>query len=324
MDSKCIKLINNLNYNVSNLCKKINSIEKKYDNEHNLFIETATGPTGPTGTFFGSSNILTMWFTVYPDQSTSETEIFLTGVRKELISGLTSNYENILTLQNNHLEILVNSVSNTGNIIITGTSIDENTSIPNESANEIITIDNTSNQSYQTTKKWLHVDSVIMDVNNKPENIKYDLFTLGYTDIGNRNFNIVGYRGEFRSREGGGNKSNMVLKITKVQDDGNGKMSLIDMENIQIDEENNNIKDFVRSGIMDNRGYTGPPGSSLWPNKSVFILKQGDFDNYFTKDENILESSIKDEGIIIKVESSAIGGPGGPDYIRLQVRYYLT
>ena len=72
-----------------------------------------------------------------------------------------------------------------------------------------------------------------MDPNNEPENINYDLFTLGYTDIGNRNFNIVGYRGEFRSREGGGgNKSNMVLKITKVQDDGNGKMSLIDMENI--------------------------------------------------------------------------------------------
>ena len=54
-----------------------------------------------------------------------------------------------------------------------------------------------------------------------------------------------------------------------------------------------------------------------------------DIDTYFsdvgeTAINMINNTLVGDEGIIIKIESKAIGGPNGPGYIRLQVRYYFS
>jgi hypothetical protein len=63
------------------------------------------------------------------------------------------------------------------------------------------------------------------------------------------------------------------------------------------------------------------PGlTSLWPANTDFVLKQTDFNTYFTGDENIILGS-QNEGIIIKVESTDLGAPNGPQYISLIIYY---
>ena len=49
-------------------------------------------------------------------------------------------------------------------------------------------------------------------------------------------------------------------------------------------------------------------------------VKQTDFNTYFTSNENVILGTI-DEGIIIKVESTDLGAPNGPQYISLIIYY---
>lgn len=272
-----------------------------------------------------------MWFTVNLEQSQSPVDFFLTGIDREILAGETTTYTTPVGLQNNHLSIVVNSIDGAGGVVtVSGTSIDEKTSIPNPTATEDITMDGTTGQTYQTSLKWLSISEVGVTGPSGPSSINYDLRVLGYTDIGNRDFNIDGYRAEITAA---GSKANVNLKIVKIQNDGSGKFSMVNIEDISIEDNGSApgfITDNIRSGAYD-RSYTGPAGDtgfSLWPNGSEFVLKQGDFNEYFplvgaTSTNIINNTTIGDEGILIKLESDSIGGPGGPGYIRLQVRYYF-
>jgi hypothetical protein len=215
--------------------------------------------------------------------------------------------------------ILVNSITTGGDIVLTGTSVSDNTQVP-LSDTETITVDTTSTQMYQTTKKWLQITSI--DVTSGTiTGIDYNISALGYTSVGNRNFVISGYRIEAVAGSSG-NATDIRYFIEKVKDDGSGKMSIVYIEDIEINNTNS-VTDHVRSGISD-RSFTATPPAEIWPNDSTYSIEQNDFDSYFTSGENVISALTLNDGIIIRITGDTLGSPSGTYYIRLQVRYYLT
>ncbi len=173
-----------------------------------------------------SENILNMWFSVYPEQSASINKTYLTGIN-EIIK--EARFDNILDderfgVQNNHIVIKVINITTGGDIKISGTSISESTAIPVSDDSETITVDNSTNQLYQTTKKWLEITEVNI-TSGTITGLEYQTIILGYTDIGNRDFAISGYRLEALAG-GSGHKSDIRFFIEKIQDDGGKKLQL--------------------------------------------------------------------------------------------------
>ena len=96
------------------------------------------------------------------------------------------------------------------------------------------------------------------------------------------------------------------------------------IENITIDNgagTNGVITDNLRSGPSD-RSYA-MTGGELWADTTYYVIKQGDFNTYFTMDQNVIEGSTKDEGIIVRITGNTLGAPQGTDYQRVQIRYSL-
>lgn len=220
-----------------------------------------------------------MLFSVYPEQSTSPTETYLTGVNRVIKFSRSTNITSVerFGVQNNHVVINVLSVTTGGNIVVLGTSISESSGVPVTGDNEILTIDTTINQLYQTTKKWLEVTSVNI-TSDTVTGLTYETIILGYSDIGNRDFVVSGYRMEAVAGVSG-DKSDVRFLIEKVQDDGSGKTSIVLLEDIGVDNETNKVSDYLRTGLTD-RSYTAVSPSQIWPDNSDFVFKQTDFDTF--------------------------------------------
>ena len=169
--------------------------------------------------------------------------------------------------------------------------------------------------SYQSVKKWLCITSIEF---TNVSTIEYDLQVLGYIDFLNKDFKVIGYRGECLGDDNS-DTSDITLIIRKI--DENGFTSIIDLENLTVDGNNNQIIDNVRSGTFD-RSYTMPVGISLWPPNSDYVFKQTDFDSYFSGGENVIEGT-KNEGILLKLESTDLGAPNGPTYFDIQLYIQL-
>ena len=292
------------------------------------------GEIGPTGSLIGPENTLTMWFSVFPDQSTSPNTFEFVGINRntdftnqdgDIPDNIGNNHSGI-GIGNNHVGIQVNTLGNTGSMIITGTTLSESTSIPVTGASETIIIDSTG--FYQTYKKWIEITDINI-TSGTITGINYDVKSLGYMDIGNRNFVVSGYRLEAIA----GNKTELEFIINKVQDDGNNKTSIIPLEQITINTTVNNsipknsIYDNLRLNDSNyNRSYKMTDDNiNIWPSGSEYVLKQDDLTDYFNvKDpgRNIILSGDKDEGLIIRVNGT-IGAPDGTSYMRLQIRYYF-
>jgi hypothetical protein len=243
------------------------------------------GVTGPTGTISGPNNILSMWFSVFPDQSTTPTELFLTGI-DSIITTLQNQTSDIISghgIQNNHVEIIVNTITTGGDMIISGTSISELTSIPISGDSETMTLDTIINQKYQTSKKWLEITGIDIS-SGSITGLNYNVDIIGYTDIGNRDFAISGYRAEILAGSSG-NKSDVRFVIEKVQDDGDNKFQIVFLEDIEVNNDTNSVIDHIRPNPFD-RSYTMLTGAEIWPDSSEFVFKQGDYDSYFTLNEN--------------------------------------
>jgi hypothetical protein len=283
-------------------------------------IQGLTGPQGeigPTGSLIGPENIQTMWFSVFPEQSGNDSEIVFVGINRDIINGVTTNITSGFGVGNNHIGINVNTLGNTGSMVIVGTTLSESTAIPVTGVSETLIIDSTG--FYQTSKKWIEITDVNI-TSGTITGINYDVISLGYMDIGNRNFVVSGYRLEAIA----GNDTNINFNILKVQDNGNNKTSIVPLEEINIDGSTNQIIDIIRgSDSKYDRSYTMLEGD-LWTQGNEYVLKQDDLTDYFNvKDigRNIIESGDKDEGLIISV-SGDLGSPQGMSYMRLQVRYY--
>jgi hypothetical protein len=273
-------------------------------------LATNTGATGPAGAL--SQN---MWFTGIPEQSGNPDILILVGENEVISTGLIGDFTTDTGIRHNHLVILVNSITGTGTATVTGTSVAETTGVPITSDTEVITIDGSTSQYYQTLKKWLEVTSVVFSVGITA--INYDLIILGYLDLLNTNFTVNGYRLEALAGTSG-NSTDITFKIERIKDDGSNKMSFVVLEDITFNNSTSTVTDNLRSGGSD-RGYT-MVGGSLWLDQTTFIFKQSDFNIYFTADENLVLGSAN-EGIIITITGDPLGSPSGMQSLLVIVNY---
>lgn len=235
----------------------------------------------------------------------------VTGEFREIANTQAGDYGTDFGAGNQHVYIFVDSITTGGDLVVTGTSVDESTGVPVADDTETLVITTDADVYYQTSKKWLEV--TLVDIaTGTIDTIDYDLGVIGYLDMGNRKFTISGFRAEFDSEN---TLADIGLRIRKVQDEGAGVFSIVTIENIGIDSTNGNgeIQDSVRTG-GDDRSYTF--GSTAWINDVMFVLKGGDYNTYFTNDENVLLGD-NGEGIIIDLIGIPSGNISNVDHVTI-------
>jgi hypothetical protein len=251
-----------------------------------------------------------------PLRGTTDTIFNFIGEFRTVTTGEVGTYATPFAVSNHHVSLLVNSLTGSGDVTITGTSLSETTGLPVPADTEVLTVDAAGR--YQTTKKWWEVASVTIPGGISA--IDYDIDALGYPDLGNTNFRILGYRIEMYAQ---GVDPDIGIDMFKVQDDGAGKCTLVPIESIGVDANNaaDQIVDGFRTG-GDDRSYN-PTVADIWLDDTTFCFKIFDFDTFFTADENIFESSTKDEGFIVRLRGEDGAGGGGisnVDFIQLWLR----
>jgi hypothetical protein len=229
----------------------------------------------------------------------------LIGEQSDVTTGETGDYTTDFGVGNQHIAILVNSITTGGDIVITGTSVTEGGATVTTSDTETITVDTTAGQLYQTSKKWLEITNIDITTGTIVS-INYDVQRLGYFDAGNNNFTLLGMRCDVLVN---GNLSDFALIGEKVQDDGSGKCSIVTFEDYGHDStvSGGAYFDGLRTGA-DDRSYT--MGSNLAASDDMVVYKNTDYTTYFTSDENVIEGATKDEGVILRFEGrTAAGAP---------------
>ena len=279
----------------------------------------ATGPIGPIGpTGFIENNLQILQYSVALEQSRSSTKFVLGGVDDPVpgAQGLIGDQIGVsFSFYNNHVfftNITLTESAPNPTVTITGTSISESSAVPVPNDTETINIGSSTGTTtgYQTSKKWLLVTDIQF---TNVSSITFDLYSLGYVDILNQDFKVIGYRGECLGDDNS-DKADFTFIIQKIDEDGQTKV--IDLENITINNPFNEIVDNIRTGTFD-RSYSIPSGS-LWPENTDYVIKQTDFDTYFTGNENIVLGT-NNEGLIITLESTDLGAPNGPTYFDVQI-----
>lgn len=288
------------------------------------------GEQGPPGSTTGPNAIQTMFFESALEHSNTPSEFIIVGIDgpTSIATAQTINYATPVGIQNNHLSIQVNSITTGGDILITGTKVDEKTAIPIQGYTSILTVDTGTGVSglYQTPEKWYDIQSIEVTGATGitgPSVIDYDIGIIGYMDLGNRDFTITEYRFETGANGSSANQRNVTLIIDRVCDLGNNKYKNVFIEKIKVDNSIPGIEDFVRDGTTYDRGYTSNV-SELWANHTEWVFKQGDLDEYFTNDENKVLGSTKNEGIIIRLEGDNNSIGNRVISYDLQIRYYYN
>jgi hypothetical protein len=257
----------------------------------------------------------TITFTM-PLRGTTASTLYLTGELRDVTTGETGDYATDFPVSNNHIYLLVNTITGTGDVTITGTSLSESSAVPVSGDTEVISVDASAAQYYQSSKKWWEITNI--DIPAGIAAINYDVGVVGYSDINNQNFELLAYRLDMTAQ---GNNPDLRFRILKVQDDGGGKMSLVELEDIGVDADGagDQVIDGLRTG-GDDRSYN-PAVGSIWLDTTVFVFKQGDFATYFTSDENVINSGTSNSGIILEFTGSPSGGMTNVDFASLQLRY---
>ncbi len=253
-----------------------------------------------------------------PLSEISDSQICIVGEDRTETTGQTGDYATDFAVSNQHVTILVNSITTGGDIVITGTSIDESTGVPSAADTETITVDTTASQLYKTAKKWWEITNIDITTGTIVS-INYDVGVLGYDDFGNRTAEILGYRCESRSQS---STADFAIQMVKVQDDGAGKTSLVTIEDYGIDSggAGNQVIDALRTGLAD-RSYT-PTVANIWLNNTMVVLKAGDFNTFFSGDENIIDGTT-DEGFILCIVGAPSGDISEVDYLTIRIDYIL-
>jgi hypothetical protein len=260
----------------------------------------------------------TITFTL-PLRGVTDNTINITGEFRTVAANEVGDYATDFAVSNNHVFLLVNSITGTGGITVTGISIDETTAVPTIGDTEVITVDGTAGQYYQTDKKWWEVTNI--DIPAGITVIDYDIGVVGYTDINNQNFELLAYRVDAFAQ---GISADFRFRLIKIQDDGGNKMSIVDVEDIGTDSGSagDQIIDGIRVGGDDRS--VNPAVGQIWGDDSTLVFKQGDFSTYFVADENVFRSGTEHEGLIIRVEGSPSGGITNVDFLTIQLRYRAT
>lgn len=271
------------------------------------------GPTGPSGT-----TLSTLQYDINLDIRAIGNEFYFAGVYDQQATGESGDYSTGFAVYNNHVYLDITGGSTTGSpsVTITGTSISESTAIPVSNDTETINLGTNVIGKYQTIKKWYLVTNISF---TNVTNSNYSIYRLGYIDFLNTNIKITGYRLEVLGDNNSAN-SDITLEIIKVANGAN--VDLINLENITIDGNggSNNTGEIVDTK-RSTRSYTMPSGTNLWPSGTDFVLKQTDFDTYFTSDENHILGS-NNEGILLKISSTSDFDSGNaPRYASVYIYY---
>jgi len=239
----------------------------------------------------------------------------ITGELRTVATGETTDYATDFAVGNNHIYLRVATLIGSGDITITGASLSESTAVPVIGDTETITVDAAgADVYYQSAKKWWEVTNI--DIPAGITSITYDIGVVGYSDVGNTDFKITGYRLDSTSQ---GVSSEVRFRLIKIQDDGGKRMSIVDLEDMTIDSGvvGSQIIDNVRTG-GDDRSFD-PDVADIWPDGSQVVLKMGDFDTYFSSDENIFNSSSEDEGFILRIEQA-----NNVDFVTIRLDYQVV
>jgi hypothetical protein len=212
------------------------------------------------------------------------------GIANTLASGLTGTDATTRAIGNQHVGFVVNTLTGTGTLTITGDSASEASSIPVIGNTEEITVDATG--AYQSDLKWWRITNVAVAGVGA---INYDVRQIGYWDNGNSDFRLVGYRLEVTPTSD--TAIDLTFHVHKIQDDGAKKMTLVSLEDIQLSGTTPFIDDNLRLAA-NNRDYTGGVITRVG---LPTVLKQTDFETFFVADENIFESGTKAEGVVIEL-----------------------
>ncbi len=260
------------------------------------FYETDTGITWThDGTNWTGTNFIQNYN--YALKGSLPTPAFLQGANIEIVTGLTATDGTERLMSNNHLQIEVNSITGSGTVVVTGDSINEETGVVTVADTENLTIDATGN--YQTSAKWYRVTAVTIPGGIAA--INYDLWRLHYFDQNNQDFRITGYK--LCLTPTNATNVDFRLEIHKVQDDGSGKLSIVEIEDISMSGTTPWIVDnFHATGgsVRGDRGYNTATATP-WVVGEPMTIKVGDFDTEFSSDENFFEGSSKDEGYFLKI-----------------------
>ncbi len=237
---------------------------------------------------------------VYPSPA------FILGVFDTIVAGLNATDNTNRPIGNHHVSLNVTVLTGSGVVVVTGDSVSELTGLVTNADTENITVDATGR--YQTIKKWHRTTNITIP--GGITGITYNIEQLGYWDYLNNDFTIDGYRSEVVPTNAA--TISFQLQIFKVQDDGNNKWSLVPIEDITLKGAGGDyIDDGLRTAGDDRSWNNSTPFTAGDPH----VLKQSDFNTYFSSDENIIEGSSKHEGIIIELIW------GNTDYYSLNLHY---
>jgi len=240
----------------------------------------------------------------------------LTGSLRIEGAGETGDVTDDWALSNQHVWLNVNSLTGSGSIAVSGASISEVTAVPIEGDIETITVSTTG--AYQTDKKWWEIGNI--DIPAGISAIDYDYGEVGYVDLGNRDFALLGYRCEAYAA---GNDPDFRLIIEKVQDNGDKKAEIVILEDIGVDSGSagDQIIDHLRSGV-DDRTFAPAAAIDIWDNNTQFVFKQLDFSTYFQNDEFKFSAENNHEGYIIRIEGEG-GGISQVDFIVIHMYFQV-
>lgn len=282
---------------------------------------------------------------VFPDQmkivsynlplsGVTDTQIPLVGSLHTVASSATAAITADFGGHGQHVFVRVNTLTGGGDLVVNGDSIDESTGVVTTGDSETLTVYTSASrpavqrsQYYQTTKKWLAITGITI---GGTTGINFNYGHVGYPDMGNRNFRILGYRLEAFSE---GPAPDLRFRMWKIDGShGNKKMDLHVIEDIGIDSDSggDQIIDHVRTGA-DDRSYNSPL-TNLWNNGEIFTFKQLDFQDYWAANPyegevyqiNEIYAKNEDSGYIIRLEGEPEGGGiTNVQYINLLL-YYET
>ena len=213
------------------------------------------------------------------------------GMNDIIAAGLTATDGTERMVGNNHVLLVVNSITGSGVVVVTGDSTSESDGSVDAAITENLTVDATG--SYQTNVKWQRITDVTIPGGISA--INYDINRLGYWDHSNGDFRITGYRMEVTPTNA--TNADFQIQIFKVQDDGAKKTTIVTMEDMKVSGTTPWLDDALRANARD---YTTATATLLKVGVP-HVLKQGDFSTYFSSDENIMESAAKHEGIYVVV-----------------------
>lgn len=270
-----------------------------------------------------------------PLTGVTDTQIPLTGTMSTVSTSAIGDVASDWGAHGHHVFIRVNALTNNGDIVITGDSVDETTGAISTGDTETITVYTSASrpavsqsQHYQTNKKWYAITNI--DVSSGTiAGIDYNYGYIGYPDMGNRNFRFIGYRLEAYSD---GVAPDMRFIWTKIDGaHGRKKLFLHTIEDIGVDSDSagDQIIDHLRTG-GDDRSYNSPL-TNIWGNGELFVFKQLDLEAYHSANPeacgcqaNDINAKNTDSGYIIRIEGEpAGGGISNVQYIVLKLFYEL-